>query len=199
MRVRILSLFLCGVLLTGCGSTAVAASTNVSSDTASLQAEIKELQTENEMLKKQLNDSSTEVTSSDISNESTETDTTETDTIVEDEYIKNNLVMSGAKVEKYTGYDGDHVGLGGISIKNKGDKNIAKIYVTVYFQDKNGKDIFDSDFIVVGNIYDFQGQNELKANYSFKMESDTYYTIDNISDEVDITKYRVEISKIEFE
>ena len=194
MRVRILSLFLCGVLLTGCGSTAVAASTNVSSDTASLQAEIEALQTENESLKKQLA-SSTESTSSDISNKSTETDTISE----EDEYIKDNLELKSAKVEKYTGYDGEHVGLGGVSIKNNGDKNIAKIYATVYFQDKNGKDIFDSEFIVVGNPYDYQGQSDLKANYSFKMEDNQYYTIDNLSDDVDITKYRVEISKIEFE
>lgn len=39
MRVRILSLFLCGVLLTGCGSTAVAASTSSTASTAPIMHE----------------------------------------------------------------------------------------------------------------------------------------------------------------
>ena len=82
------------------------------------------------------------------------------------------------------------------SIKNNGEKNISELIITVYFQDNEGKDIAEDSFQLIGGLW---GGDTLKANYSWKMETDKFYPIENLSDEVDITKNRVEITDISFE
>lgn len=115
----------------------------------------------------------------------------------EEEYIKDYVDLMSAKVEMCSSYEKDCPGLRDVSIKNNGDKDIKSLTITVYFQDSNGRDIAENSFVVIGNYFDYT--NGLKANYSWAMEDDRFYEIKNLSDEVDISRYRVEISKITFE
>ena len=68
-----------------------------------------------------------------------------------------------------------------ISLKNKGDKSLDKVKVVVYFQDKNGKTIFEEDYHpVLVSKYSFGGNNKpLKPGYVKEMEKGKYYTLDS--------------------
>lgn len=183
--------------LTACGNAE-----NASTAEASYKTEIEELKKQNEELSKKLaaatfsNAFNTdEEESSDASSEASSNE----NMTEEQEYIKNDIVLKSATVGKCTSYEGDCVGISDISIKNKGERDLAEVYVTVYFQDADGKDVFDSTFKVIGNVYEYDSQQDLKANYSFQMSDDKFYEIENLADDIDITKNRVEISDIEFE
>lgn len=124
---------------------------------------------------------------------------TKNDTIVqsdEDKYIKEYLTLTNAKVSICESYDGKHPGLSRVSVKNNGIKNIEELTVTVYFQDASGKNIAEDSFLVIGSLF---GGDTLKANYSWKMESDKFFEIENLADDVEIARYKVEISQIVFE
>ena len=115
----------------------------------------------------------------------------------EEEYIRDYVDLTSAKVEMCSSYKKDCPGLRDVSVKNRGDKDIESLTVTVYFQDSDGRDIAEDSFMVIGNYFD--DTDGLKANYSWAMENDRFYEIKNLADEVDISRYRVEISKITFE
>ncbi len=115
----------------------------------------------------------------------------------EEEYIRDYVDLTSAKVEMCSSYKKDCPGLRDVSVKNRGDKDIESLTVTVYFQDSDGRDIAEDSFMVIGNYFDYT--DGLKANYSWAMENDRFYEIKNLADEVDISRYRVEISKITFE
>jgi predicted small lipoprotein YifL len=212
MRNKLLAFSVIAILtvsLMGCGSakptttsTAESSATATTDNTKDLQAQIDKLTKENEDLKKEVATLAASNITSAITATSTTDDSSSSASTISDEvqkYIDNNIVMTGAVVKKYEGYDGTHVGLGGVQLKNKGDKNLSKVEVTVYFQDADGNNIFDQAFDVIGNRYDTYSQAELKANYSFKMEDDYFYTIDNLSDEIDIKKYSVKVTSVDFE
>lgn len=114
----------------------------------------------------------------------------------EETYLKNNIELLDSKVSICEGYDGEHPGLSNVSVKNNGDKDISELTVTVYFQDEDGKDIAENYFLVIGGLF---GGDTLKANYSWKMEDGKFYEIENLADEVDINRNRVEITEITFE
>lgn len=114
----------------------------------------------------------------------------------EEEYIRDYVDLTSAKVEMCTSYKKGTPGLRDVSVKNRGDKDIESLTVTVYFQDSDGRDIAENSFIVIGNYFDYS--DDLKANYSWAMENDRFYEIKNLADEVDISRYRVEITKITF-
>ena len=68
--------------------------------------------------------------------------------------------------------------------------------ITVYFQDKSGKDISEDEFMIIGN---YDEPSPLKANYSWKMEKDKFYEFTNLSEEVDLSRNKVKITEIEFD
>lgn len=113
----------------------------------------------------------------------------------EEEYIENYLELNDYKVDMCQSYSGTFPGLENVSIKNNGDKDLRKVTVTVYFQDAQGKNIAENSFTVIGSLF---SSSLLKANYSWKMEPDKFYEIKNLADEVDISRYTVEITDIEF-
>lgn len=114
----------------------------------------------------------------------------------EQQYIRDYIELNDYKVSMCQGYDGTHPGLSNVSVKNNGEKDVSELTVTVYFQDEQGKNIAEDSFMVIGSLF---GGDTLKANYSWKMENDTFYEIKNLADEVDISRYTVEITEIEFE
>lgn len=114
----------------------------------------------------------------------------------EQEYMYTKLDLLDYRIDYFSTYAGEHAGISDISIKNNGSQDVKSVIVTIYFQDKNENDIAENSFMVIGNIYD--GTFVLKANYSWKMEDGKFFSMDNLSSEVDLSRHRVEISKIEF-
>ncbi len=114
----------------------------------------------------------------------------------EEQYIQEFITVEGYKVDMFEGYRGREEGIANIQVKNNGEKNIDRLTVTVFFQDENGKNIAENSIMVIGSLF---GGDTLKANYSWKMEKDTYYKFENLADEVDISRNYVEVTKIEFE
>lgn len=191
------------LLLFTCMTLTLAGCKNGQPNNEDLQAQINELKEENEKLKEE-NKELVEENASVIKNNATlQTDEEENisnqantkETEISD-YIANNIQLLSATVETCEGYDGKKPGLTNVSIKNNGEKNISELIITVYFQDNEGKDIAEDSFQLIGGLW---GGDTLKANYSWKMETDKFYPIENLSDEVDITKNRVEITDISFE
>lgn len=68
-----------------------------------------------------------------------------------------------------------------ISLKNTGDRSLDRVKVVVYFNDKNGKTIFEEDYYPVNvRSISLSGNNKpLKPGYVKEMDKDRYYTIDS--------------------
>ncbi len=116
----------------------------------------------------------------------------------EEIYIREYMDLLDYNVKIHTKYNNDRIpGISEIEIKNRGEKNLNEVTITVYFQDENYNDIAENSILVIGNIYDYN--DGLKSNYSWKMDNDKFYELENLSEEVSLSRYRVEISEIEFE
>ena len=83
------------------------------------------------------------------------------------------------------------------AIRNKGDRTVKRVEVTVYFHDKQGKPILEKKFFPVSSssIY---GSEPLKPNYVKRMEEGKYYTIKELGPEWKEGAARAEVSDIEF-
>ena len=113
----------------------------------------------------------------------------------EDLYIEEHIVLLDYKVGMCNSYHGEVPGLSAVSLKNNGERDIDEVTITVYFQDLSNKNIAEASFVVIGNLW---SADKLKANYSWAMEKNKFFEITNLSDEVDISRYTVEVSHIEF-
>lgn len=112
----------------------------------------------------------------------------------EEIYIEQYLDIT-ANVGMNSSYHGTVPGISNISIKNNGDRDIEELKVTVYFQDESGKNIAEDTFLVIGGYF---GGDTLKANYSWKMESNKFYEFEHLANEVDVSRHTVEITSIKF-
>ena len=107
-----------------------------------------------------------------------------------DEYMKLNNYKVGFSS---SWGEGDVPSVSKLEFKNNGNKDISTITVTVYFKDENGKNIAEKSVVVIGS-YD----TPLKAGYSWRMEDDRYYELENLTSEIDMNRSEVKITKIEF-
>ena len=73
---------------------------------------------------------------------------------------------------------------------------IYMLEVTVYFQNADGVDVAEDSYIVL-NPY-LSDYSELKPNYSWKMPDNSYHLIEHLTDDIDITQNRIEITSITF-
>lgn len=125
---------------------------------------------------------------------------TSKETAISDEqkYINEYMEIVSYRVKKYEKFTGELLpGLGELSIKNKGGKDLKRVEVTVYFQDENGNNIAENNLLVIGGL--FSDPSTLKSNYSWKMESDKFYQLENLASEVDLSKNSIKITDITFD
>lgn len=116
--------------------------------------------------------------------------------IEEQKYINEYLEIKSYEIKEYRDILGDVVpGIGNISLKNKGNRDISELTITVYFQDVDGKNIAEDVFLIIGGIY---FTNTLKANYSWKLDDDIFYEFKNLTSEVNLNRHRVKITEIKF-
>lgn len=115
------------------------------------------------------------------------------------DYINNNLVLESATVEEFdTYYDTKVWGLSNIKVKNNGDKSITRMTITVYFKDNDGNTIGENNInIGISDIYNTV--SAIRPNYEWSSETDKYYQLKNLSDNINPTKNEIKITKVTFE
>ena len=86
-------------------------------------------------------------------------------------------------------------------IKNKGDRTLKEVEVTVYFKDPSGTIIAEKTYHpVLVTKYSFSGDNKpLKPNYIWQMESGKLYKADSVPSEWKEGSVSAKITNIEFE
>lgn len=178
-------------LLTGCNSkelnntkAQLSEAQNKTSDLEKQLNDVKEkskkLEEENETIKKEvttLNEqldlyrskSTTKTVSAGISNP------------VEKEYAENFVDITNLNARWYEdSLYGNQVAGYTFGLKNKGNKDLEYVTVTIYFKGSDGSIVGEASLTPI-NPSSFTGDKILKANYSWKMDSGYYYQAKDIT------------------
>ena len=115
------------------------------------------------------------------------------------EYIKN-LVLYDLKAKYYTTIFDERVPGVGFKIKNKGNRTLKEVEVTVYFKDAQGNIIAEETYHpVFVSKYSFGRNNKpLKPNYIWQLERGKFYKADSVPDEWKEGAVSAKITNIEF-
>lgn len=115
-------------------------------------------------------------------------------------YIKN-VVLYDLKARYYKTYLEEKVPGVEFKLKNKGDRTLKEVEVTVYFKDVNGTIIAEEDYHpVFVTEYSFSGDNKpLKPNYVWQMQRGKFYKADSVPSEWKEGAVSAKITNIEFE
>lgn len=113
----------------------------------------------------------------------------------ESDYAENQMTILNYEVKTYESYSGEKPGVGSLEIKNGGTKTVKTIQLTVTMCDISGKAIGENVLTVMGG---YQHQ-PLKAGYTWKLESDRFYDLDNVPGRAVLSKSTVAISSVTFE
>ncbi len=83
-------------------------------------------------------------------------------------------------------------------LKNKGNKILTKIKVTIYFKDSQNNVIFEENFLpILTSNFSLSGNNKpLKPNYIWNLKRDKFYSIDTVPSEWQEGNISAEISEI---
>lgn len=86
-------------------------------------------------------------------------------------------------------------------IKNKGDRDLKKIEVTVYFKDKDGNTISEETYypVLVTELSFGSDNKPLKAGYIWQQERGKFYKAANVPDEWKVGSASAKITDIEFD
>ncbi|GGH27429.1 hypothetical protein [Paenibacillus segetis] len=116
---------------------------------------------------------------------------------LEEEYINNLLQIYDFKAVYMDSWlDGKVPGVV-FKIKNKGEKTLSEIEVTVYFTDANGNNIAEDTYYPVFDsaVSDFK---ELKPNYTFQLDNDHFYSAKLVPKEWKSGDANIKITSIKF-
>lgn len=115
-------------------------------------------------------------------------------------YIEN-VVLYDLQSKYYETYLEKKVPGVKFKIRNKGDRSLKEVEVTVYFKDTSGKIIAEKSYYpVLITKYSFGGDNKpLKPNYIWQMESSKFYKADSVPSEWKEGSVSAKITNIEFE
>lgn len=85
-------------------------------------------------------------------------------------------------------------------IRNKGNKTLSEVKVTVYFKDAFGRVIGEEDYYpVLSSSYSFGSNKPLKPNYIWQMERGKFYKAESVPDEWQEGNVVARITDIEFQ
>ena len=112
-------------------------------------------------------------------------------------YIANSLELTDLKAQMYNSVlDGKVPGVE-FKIRNKGDKALKRVEVTVYFKDKDGKIIYEQKYTPV-NMGTFDGGKILKPNYIWQIERGKFLNAKSVPSEWASGAVDAKITAIEF-
>lgn len=109
-----------------------------------------------------------------------------------DTYIKEMIDLVDYNIGMMEGYLGTVPGIKNISIKNNGDKQIDSLTLGIDFLDETGSISYSKEITVLG-IFD----DPISAGYSWKMEKDRFFEIENVPDNIDLNRAIVSITDAE--
>ena len=114
-------------------------------------------------------------------------------------YVKN-VVLYDLKAKYHKTYLEERVPGVEFKLKNKGDKTLNEVEVTVYFKDDRGTIIAEEDYHpVLVTKYSFSGNNKpLKPNYVWQMEKNHFYKAESVPTEWKEGAISAKITNIEF-
>jgi len=115
-------------------------------------------------------------------------------------YIKY-VVLYDLKAGYYKTYLEEKIPGVEFKLKNKGDRTLKEVEVTVYFKDAAGTIIAEEDYHpVLVTKYSLSGDNKpLKPNYVWQMERGKFYKADSVPSEWKEGAVSAKITNIEFE
>jgi len=115
------------------------------------------------------------------------------------EYL-NKVALYDLKAKYYDTYLEKKVPGVEFKIKNKGDRTLKEVQVTVYFKDAKGVIIAEKEYHpVLVTIYSFGGNNKpLKPNYIWQQERGKFYKADSVPTEWKEGAVSANITNIEF-
>lgn len=115
-------------------------------------------------------------------------------------YLKN-VILYDLSAGYYKTYSDENVPGVTFKIKNKGDRILKKVEVTVYFKDSTGTIIAEEDYFpVLVSEYSFSGDNKpLKSNYVWQMERGKFYKAESVPSEWEEGAVSAQITDIELE
>lgn len=117
---------------------------------------------------------------------------------VEQEYASNFIDIVDLKAKWYTdSLYGNKVAGYTYGLKNKGTKDVEYLTVTLYFLDKDGNTISEESLTPINPAGIFDNK-PLKAHYSWKMESGTYYQAKDVSKDWKEGSVKAEITELRF-
>lgn len=115
----------------------------------------------------------------------------------------SNVVLYDLKSKYYETYLEKRLPGVEFKIKNKGNKTLKEVEVTVYFKDSSGTIIAEKTYhpVFVNKLsFSFNGNNKpLKPNYIWQMERDKFYKADSVPTEWEEGVVSAKITNIEFE
>jgi len=111
------------------------------------------------------------------------------------EYIEQ-VVLYDLKADTYnTVLDSSVPGVE-FKLKNAGDRSLARVVVTVYFQDGEGNDISEEEYVPVSaSRFD---SSALKPNYIWQHERDKFYRADGVPSEWRVGAVRAAVTELGF-
>jgi len=111
-----------------------------------------------------------------------------------------NVVLYDLKARYYTSYLDEKVPGVEFKLKNKGNRTLKEVEVTVYFKDATGTIIAEKTYHpVLVSEYSFSGDNKpLKPNYIWQLERGNFYKADSVPTEWKEGAVSAKITNIEF-
>jgi hypothetical protein len=112
-----------------------------------------------------------------------------------------NVVLYDLKARYYATYLNDKVPGVEFKLKNKGNRTLKEVEVTVYFKDSTGAIIAEKTYHpVLVSEYSFSGDNKpLKANYIWQLERGKFYKAESVPSEWKEGAISAKITNIEFD
>ena len=124
----------------------------------------------------------------------------EIESFKEKQYYIKNVILYGLKAKYYTTIFDERVPGVEFKIKNKGNRTLKEVEVTVYFKDVKGNIIAEETYHpVLVSKYSFGRDNKpLRPNYIWQMERGKFYKADSVPDEWKEGAVSAKITNIEF-
>lgn len=131
----------------------------------------------------------------------TDTDATNGESAAKSKYINTELELYEATAKYMESTLDGHVPGVKFKLRNKGDRTLKMVEVTVYFKDAKGNVIHEEDFHpVLISEFSVLGDNKpLKPGYVWQMESGRFYSAKSVPSEWEEGKVDFAITDIEFE
>ena len=113
------------------------------------------------------------------------------------EYIDKYVVVYDVVSDLYNSYSDSLKPGVSFKIQNKGDKDLTKVCVTVYFTDKNGIVIAEEDYCPIYSNSYITDSSVLKANHIWSLPSYSFYPA-NVPSEWKVGSAIAKVTDIEF-